>query len=339
MRSFILGIIYLTTATALAFGSPQLQSSSTCENNPRLIEAVKKCDLENVNKLISRGVDVNAQDCDGNTALMFGVGCLVEITDALIAAKVNLDTQNNEGKTALIIATPDAWYPSNAAYYGAKALIDAKANLDIKGKDGNTALMLAVGNVELTKDLISAKANLDLLNKDGRTALMLYALWYGTPEIIQTFADAKANLDIQDLDGNSALLLAATRNAALVNTLINAKAILNLQNKDGHTALMLAIIGDGERYHPEIAKALINAKANLDLQVNNPSAINFSRTALMMAIWPDKVDTLNMLIAAKANLNIRTNQYASPHRTALGLAIDHGFETSAKLIKDAGGTE
>jgi len=118
-----------------------------------LIAAVLAYDLEGVEDLLLRGVDVNAKDSKGFPALM--------------------------------------WVVDNGYTEVAQLLIDNGAHIDAKDESGDTTLMLAakVGHVGLVDVLIKNGANIDEKNNDGITALD-YAIDMTQTEITQRLQQA-----------------------------------------------------------------------------------------------------------------------------------------------------
>lgn len=82
-------------------------------------------------------IDINDQDCDGNTALMLAIKC------------------NNK--------------------FIAELLINLGAKLDIKNKNGNTALMIAImfNFKDIVRLIINAQADLNIQNNEGFNALII----------------------------------------------------------------------------------------------------------------------------------------------------------------------
>ncbi len=89
--------------------------------------------------------------------------------EVLLAAGVDLNAQDNYGDTALITAASRGYKKIVAM------LIKAKVNLDIQDKYNYTALMKAAdyGLEDIVAMLITAKANLDKQDNNGYTALDL----------------------------------------------------------------------------------------------------------------------------------------------------------------------
>ena len=70
-----------------------------------LLEAVTEGNLPKVKQMLHEGYAVNAQDDDGNTALMFAaMGGHAAAIAALLAAGAEVEAKDNEGKTALSFA-------------------------------------------------------------------------------------------------------------------------------------------------------------------------------------------------------------------------------------------
>jgi len=107
------------------------------KNNSYLL--IQLNDIEGVKKFIADGGDVNMQDKNGWTALMFRSWYIFspmnfKIVKILIKAGAKLDIQDKSGDTALMIAS---LFNNHKI---AEILIDAGADKDIKNNEGETAL-------------------------------------------------------------------------------------------------------------------------------------------------------------------------------------------------------
>jgi ankyrin repeat protein len=133
-----------------------------------VLQASYTDDIVSLNKLIQDGVNLNAQDSDGMTALIrASFDGKKEISFSLIAARANLDIQDNSKNSALILA-------ANRGHLEiVEALFAAGANLNLQDNRGNSALMDAARNnrLDIVKVLVEAGANLDLKDRDGKTVL------------------------------------------------------------------------------------------------------------------------------------------------------------------------
>jgi ankyrin repeat protein len=117
-----------------------------------------------------------------------------------------------------------------------------------------------------------------------------------------------ANLDWQDTAGWTALHFCASRNhPEIARMLIDAGADLNIQDTDDDwTALHWCAIHN----HPEIAKMLIDAGADLNIQDTDGS------TALHYCADQNHPELLRMLISAGADKTIPTNDGKLPYELA-----------------------
>ena len=131
---------------------------------------------EEVKLLLEKGIDINHQDLNGNTALMAAskysnTSSTQETVEVLIKAGANLDIQNKYGYTALILASMCS--NTSSKQETVEALVKAGAKLDIQTNDDYTALIIAsiYSNTSSTQKTVEAlvKAGATL----GYTALML----------------------------------------------------------------------------------------------------------------------------------------------------------------------
>ena len=127
--------------------------------NQKLFEAVKNKDIKEVITLIEEGVDVNAKEKDGWTALMYAAGGSLNIVKLLIESGANVNMKDENGWTALMEAAKhdfDTVIP--------KLLIKKGANVNEKTTDSWTALMIAAEeySYNVIKLLIEKGANLNI---------------------------------------------------------------------------------------------------------------------------------------------------------------------------------
>ena len=136
-----------------------LQLAAGSSNNPAALE-----------ELIRYGVNVDAIDMDGNTALH-------------IAARFNTSEQ--------VIA----------------ALIEAGAQVDAKNSDGQTALLVAAWgnpNPAIIATLASAGADMNVTDANGRSALHVATAFFTYPEVVVALLAAGTNAGLTDKFGNTA---------------------------------------------------------------------------------------------------------------------------------------
>ncbi|WP_300747704.1 ankyrin repeat domain-containing protein [uncultured Brachyspira sp.] len=75
---------------------------SLTENEASFIEAAKNGDIKKVKELLALGADINIQDDNSWTALIYAAWAgHTETVKELIKAGANLNIKDNEGKTAL----------------------------------------------------------------------------------------------------------------------------------------------------------------------------------------------------------------------------------------------
>jgi len=228
-----------------------------------------------------------------------------------------------------------------------QSLIAKGADVNLKVK-GWTALMWASwnGRTKTVQALLAAKADVNVTSDSGLVALLSEKDYRKEDWFRKVVTSFVANsIDGKTIDkariGFTALIGAAQRgHLEIVNALLAASANPNATDESGETALMFAArIG----YTP-IVKALVAKGADLNLRRNNNRSASVAaalignslstqeflsesgETALMFATWNGDSSTVQELITAGADVNVKDNS----GRTALtglktgmpGVALD-----------------
>ena len=136
-----------------------------------LIQATKRKDLNKVKELIKGGINLNAIDTYGSTALIYASKRgHTNIIKLLLKNGANPDIQDKFGHTALIEASYGFVYQRKNSPGIIKLLIDSGADLDIQERHGATALMEALirGNIDIVKLLVESGADPNIHDNEGR---------------------------------------------------------------------------------------------------------------------------------------------------------------------------
>ena len=245
---------------------------------------------------------VNLRDGNGWSLLLYAtesdgmsVSTCNEIIKLLLKKGIEIDAQDEHGWTALMIASLKG-YPETV-----KLLLKHKANVDAQNNDGWSSLMLACGKIETVQVLIEHRASVNEQSKtDGQSALMI-ASRIGHTQTVKLLLDHGARVNDQDKAGWCALMFASrfghieivklllelrTRYTMMTQdvnhekfSLGNFRADRNLQNKSKCTSLMIAIAsGTIDRSkRTEIVKCLLHYGADVTMEdKSGHSAIDYA---------------------------------------------------------------
>jgi uncharacterized protein len=240
---------------------------------------------------IASGIDVNAAEPDGSTALLWAAYTVdQELVRALLDAGARADVINNFGSAPLT----EAVKLGNVELV--RMLLDAGADPDSPNQDNQTALMLAsnIGSLELATMLVDAGADVNAIeNFRGQTALM-WAAAENHPDIAELLLEHGAEVSLRAVHddwprqmtsepraqfrptGGLTALLYATRSGCLrcAVGIVEAGADVDQANPDGVTPLINAL--DNKNY--DIAMYLIDHGARVGVWDMN------GRTPLYLAI-------------------------------------------------------
>ncbi|XP_069912398.1 ankyrin repeat and death domain-containing protein 1B isoform X8 [Oryctolagus cuniculus] len=311
-------------------------------------DAARGNDLDLMQKLFKKKVNINAVDSMNRTALHFAVGRnhLLAV-DFLLTHKARVDIADKHGLTVMHLA---AWSGSlettlmlvragadqrattqdgmNALHFAAQSnnvpvveyLIQDLhlSDLNQADKDGETPFFLSVqgGHEECSQVLLEAGSDINVRNKLNVSALQTAAR-NGQASLVKFLL--RENVDLhQGLDPTeSPLHLAVTHNhMAIVTSLLQAQHDTNVLNQRQQTPLHVAAdLGD-----VELVETLL--QAGCDLKAVDKQG----RTALAVAARSGHSLVVDMLIKAERFCAWRQEHGEGP-RAPLTFKQDHSLET------------
>ena len=291
----------------LAFGSLGAASAPAAVDLP-LIEAVRAADRDRVRRLVAEGVDVDAPQGDGATALHWAAHRdLVDVAGLLAGAGADVDAADDHGVTPLALAC------LNASVAMVDLLLAAGADPDVARTGGVTPLMTAarVGHVGVVRRLLRAGADPAAAEfTRGQTALM-WAVAEDHPQVAEVLLETGGGAATRSTNGFTPLLFAAQRgNVDVARLLLAAGADVDEAAPDGiggdtnaralfradtEAPALLVAIDSG---HAGMARFLIARGAE-------PDHDGAGRTPLHAATQRAMPDVVRALLAAGAGPNPR----------------------------------
>jgi len=206
------------------------------ENN--LMVAASRGYSSEIERLISKGAEIDGETNEGATPLIFAVvNNRLNSVLTLLAHNpdVNKMTLNNE--TPLIISV------KNQNTEIAEALIRGGADIDLADKFGATPLHYAslIGSFNVADLLLYYEADCNKKAKDGTTPLMA-AILSGYADIADLLFQNGANLEARDNSGFTPFLIAAQNGDTLIMKLLLKEGVdIYEKNIYSYNALALAI--------------------------------------------------------------------------------------------------
>ncbi len=247
---------------------PQKQNAILYENtdhDTNLIVAAQENEISHFYPILytSRNPNLNTQDRDGNTALIWAAkNNNFEMLHALITKPgININAQNNDGDSALIITA------NNGNLDIVKTLIENGATVNIRNNNGFTALTVTAssGHLDIVQTLLANGADINIQNNAGVTALF-FAADHNHLATVQALLAGGATVNTQDNYGGTALMAAADKgHLTILQKLLANEADVNIRTNNGCTALMAA----AQRRQLNVVQALLASGADVNIQANN----------------------------------------------------------------------
>ncbi|KAF5713682.1 ankyrin protein [Fusarium globosum] len=192
--------------------------------------------------LLGSGANPNIAGYNGDTALHFAAMLGdVEIVEKLLEREVDIHRSNSEGNIPVI----EAVRHGNESVY-MKLL--GRGAVDDCGENGRTALIEAasVGDLALVEKLIKNGAKVRRRDRKGKNAL-IEASRSGHARIVELLLPNQSDVDHQDHWGSTALMEACTGgHADIIELLLAANARLDIRNCINESALDLGARHCGE---------------------------------------------------------------------------------------------
>jgi ankyrin repeat protein len=306
-----------------------VRSSAVVAEAP-LADAAEKMDRERMRALVDQGVDRNAAQPDGMTALHWVVyHDDLETTKQLTTNGANVNAANRYGVTPLSLAC------TNGNSSIVELLLDAGADPNATLHGGETALMTAsrTGRIGPVNALIRHGADVNAKERRGQTAMM-WAAADGHAQVVHALIQSGADFRTPLPSGFTPLMFAAREGRIdAARELIAAGANVNeamaptkrsggKAPASGTTTLILAV----ENGHFELAVALLDAGAD-----PNDQRCGFS--ALHTITWVRKAnrgDGDDGDPAPESSGNLTSLEFVRA-------LVKHGADVNLRLTKGASG--
>ena len=314
-------------------------------DTPALANAAEHRDRALIGKLLATGVDVNAAQVDGMTALHWAVyNDDAETAGLLVRSHANVNATNRYGVPPLFLACTN----NNAALV--RLLLDAGANANASLPGGETILMTAakVGNLEAVKALLARGANPNAKERREQTAVM-WAAAEGHATVVRALIEAGSSINDTLTSGFTPLFFAVREgHIDVVRVLLEAGVNVNETLKprkdqpaptgsaryqpvrNGTSPLLMAV----ENGHFELAMALVEAGADPNDQrsgftplhaiswVRKPDASDAGDPAPIGSGRLTSLQFVRALVARGANVNARLNKVPRPPASATMLGTE-----------------
>jgi ankyrin repeat protein len=282
--------------------------------------------LETVKLLLDAGVDVNAKDTEGQTALDIAARCGQGTVAHLVASRMGTAEACDKGRRALLRE-----FVFSAKSDRLKLALQEKVVADIFAREGPTFMWLAAREVTVAKTKRQQEANarnleiIETLSGLGIPIDMYAAITSDNRARVQELLKADPALGkSKDQDKQPILQRATTLDRrAVAALLLGVGADANDPNADGYTALHSAAFWG----RPEIAKLLIERGADVNARAKN------GLTPLHEAVRLRSVEVARLLVASGAKADATDNDGQTPLSLArLGEELE-----MIKLLGEKGG--
>jgi ankyrin repeat protein len=201
--------------------------------------AASKGYVSEIERLIAKGAEVNAETYEGATPLIFAISNnKLNAVNKLLSYNPELNNLTLNFETPLLISV------KNRSFEITESLLRAGADVDIVDHHGVSSLLHASvnGYLEIVDLLLYYDASIDIKSEEGITPLH-GAIWAGYEDIADILVQNGANMESRDNDGYTPFLLAAYYGDTLIMDILFKYGVdIYATNNSGHNALTLSIL-------------------------------------------------------------------------------------------------
>ncbi len=285
--------------------------------------------IDEANKLIAKGADINIRDETGRTPLHLAASQGHKVMCSLLLQKgAEVNPKSHDGFTPL----------HNAAYFGhlnvVKLLLMNGADINAQTRLGDTPLLAAIDQdqpineplpstqLDIVKLLIDNGAKINLKRNDGTTALH-FSIFYKLKEVAELLISSSPNVNERGKNLWAPLHYAVMYGEmSLIKLLFSKGALVNIANKNGDTPLHIACVFHYSHI-TEIVRVLINHGANVNAISKDGS------TPIHLAALEGNKEIVELLISNGANVRAKRNDNSS----ALDLAQKYNHDDLVRLLE------
>jgi ankyrin repeat protein len=216
-------LFVLASALLLVVGA------SAAGAEPRLVDAAKNQDAEQVRTLLDRHADVNVRSEDGSTALLWAAHWNdLATAELLVRAGADVNAANDLRMTPLVQAC------TNGSGSLVALLLNAGAHPNTPVATGETPLMTCArsGDVAAVRLLLGRGADVNAAEPTQHQTALMWAAAERHVDVVRTLIEARANLTAQTTLGFTALHFAArVGDVATTELLLKAGVDVNIRAK------------------------------------------------------------------------------------------------------------
>ncbi len=311
-----------------------------------LILAVRMLDYPLVKYFLEHGANVDVQDNNGMTPLMYATRlCELDITRLLLKAGASVDKQRHDGKTAL------AFCAQRHNITMVRELLAHNADVAIQDKKGKTPLINAIKNhcKYLIADLLKANAPLYVKTKAGITPILLAAKKRRHEILCLLLKKKEEDLEraVQRIDQKQLPEMPDEVWELIFSNFDSMKELADLrlvskdfaQSVDNERLLKTVLKNQHESQSCLNAESFIKAAAmgneiavkaflRLGVDVNAASKSYHGQTALISAIKGKHQNIVKLLLEAGAGIMVKDSHIIGP----LFHACAHEDKTIARMV-------
>ncbi|MBN1469865.1 MAG: ankyrin repeat domain-containing protein [Fusobacteriaceae bacterium] len=280
-----------------------------------LSEAIVKNNLDFINYLISKKVDINKKVKDGFTPLMIAVmNDNLEVTKLLINNGADVDSTNNEGKKAKDYADSKEIKEFLKSDNGGNSFIlpilvmlvgviglGFSIFLMLKNKFSDLEKSISNNDVFKVKSLIEKVKDINKVNSKGENLIFLITS-FDQKEVLEKLVNKGCDVNCRNKYGDSPLLKALrNKEEALAKELFRLGANINVIN-NGFDPLALSIKNNLK----EFTEILLNNGADLNRKYND------GKSLLHLLAEDDNIIGIKYLLGKNIEVNVEDNLGKTP---------------------------